>query len=236
MDKNRIKRYWDSTAGKRIQEPDDFRNDFLSPLRVYNKIKILDAGCGSGAIEVMLSDIYIKNYCVGVDFSNSVKQAQPSFQGKPSPEFVIADLANLPFKEREFDVIVFSEVIEHIQHEERRTVLMSLLSLVSPNGFLFMTTPNASYVTIFARRISSFILHRKLNSSITTHIFDCPLFPWSLKKILSETGWQLLSTGWAQKRVPIIGYYGPFASGLPNIFFSIYQTVVATPKRPEKQS
>ena len=44
--------------------------------------------------------------------------------------------------EKKFDLIIFSEVIEHLPYEKQRRVIISLMNLLGKGGVLALTTPN----------------------------------------------------------------------------------------------
>jgi len=48
----------------------------------------------------------------------------------------------LPFRQAEFDALLMHDVLEHL-HESPKGWLLMLLDLVKPEGFLFVTVPNA---------------------------------------------------------------------------------------------
>jgi len=48
----------------------------------------------------------------------------------------------LPFREHSFDMVMLTDVIEHL-HDSPRSLLNDLLELVKPEGLLFVTVPNA---------------------------------------------------------------------------------------------
>lgn len=167
---------------------------------------------------------------VGVDFSKRLIKYASRELGKTNAnvEFVVADLEHLPFKEDVFDVIVFSEVLEHILKQKREAVMRDLLHMISSKGLLFLTTPNAMYLPIFVTKILHSFSRGRLRSSITTHLYDHPMFPRSLIELLKHTGWKVLLYQGTEHRTPFERYNYP--RKLPKIlFFAIYQLVIATP-------
>ena len=115
---------------------------------------VLDVGCGIG----LLDFLFMNKIVVGVDISSeNVRQAKqiermlkPKENGGHS--FVAADLHFLPFK-RKFDIIICSEVLEHLSDDRR--ALGAILSFLREDGFLLVTVPNLLRVNFW-----SFILRR----------------------------------------------------------------------------
>ena len=100
-------------------------------------LHILDIGCGGGWIAQHFTAK--KNYVVSLDIS--LKNPTETLKKYPS-EFhaaVVADAYNLPFRNNSFDVIVASEVIEHLTSP--KTFIERWLRILKPGGKLIMLTP-----------------------------------------------------------------------------------------------
>ncbi|NPV01305.1 MAG: class I SAM-dependent methyltransferase [Brevinematales bacterium] len=108
--------------------------------------KIIDLGCGPGHL---CKSIHEKGFpVIGVDISeNSLKLVRE--KGIPT---IKADLQEkLPFKDDELDILVASEVVEHIFDTE--TFMSELKRVMKPGGSIIITTPN---VASLARRFLLF--------------------------------------------------------------------------------
>lgn len=55
---------------------------------------------------------------------------------------VIDDETNFPFEKGEFDMLMMHEVLEHL-HDSPRDLVNDLLEFVKPEGYFFVTVPNA---------------------------------------------------------------------------------------------
>ncbi len=79
---------------------------------------VLDCGCGTGRF----ADLFEQRGArvVGMDISgNMIKIAKHKV---PSAEFIIGDMLNTPFKERQFDIVICSQVLTHL-HEYKKPLL-----------------------------------------------------------------------------------------------------------------
>jgi SAM-dependent methyltransferase len=96
--------------------------------------EICDLGCGVGWISAELAKF---GRVTGVDLSpEGVRIATARW---PSINFIVADILSWrPTKQ--FDIVVSSEVIEHIEEKEQFADTVS--ALVRPGGYLILTTPN----------------------------------------------------------------------------------------------
>ena len=105
--------------------------------------RVLDAGCGNGA----LCGEYLARGCatVGVDLSTSgidiARQAHPGgrFERATIDERLLEHLA-----ERPFDLVVSTEVIEHLY--DPRAYVRGCLAALKPGGRLVMSTPYHGYL------------------------------------------------------------------------------------------
>ena len=104
----------------------------LNPIK--KKEKILDIGCGFGYIMWLLE---IENY-TGLDISEKVlKIARKLFK---KPKFVQGTVERMPFRKENFDIIIFTEVIEHLPNPKK--AISEIYRVMRSGGTLFITTPN----------------------------------------------------------------------------------------------
>jgi ubiquinone/menaquinone biosynthesis C-methylase UbiE len=98
---------------------------------------VLDAGCGVGFGAHVLHTAGARSVA-GVDaFAGAIVEARE--QAHPGLEFVVGDVRELPFGEREFDLVTCFEVIEHVAEQER--VVDELARVMRPGGVLAISTP-----------------------------------------------------------------------------------------------
>jgi ubiquinone/menaquinone biosynthesis C-methylase UbiE len=92
--------------------------------------KILDVGSASGWFLSMLKKRYPKASCVGVDvYKPAIQYAKKIY---PESVFVEADAHKLPFKNASFDVVVCTEVLEHVVNPE--AVMREIKRVLMPGG------------------------------------------------------------------------------------------------------
>lgn len=83
-------------------------------LNKRKKIKILDIGCGDGVLFYLLSKkIKLNNFeLYGIDYSEEAINIAK--MKNPDVKFYVSNVYELPFEEIFFDIIVSSDVIEHL--------------------------------------------------------------------------------------------------------------------------
>lgn len=111
--------------------------------------KVLDAGCGEGHLLSKLS-AYIQGY--GIDFDERFIRA--ARKRCPYANFKKEDITNMKFRDNVFDVVVCTEVIEHIENPEK--AIEEMKRVLKPDGILIISFPNESLTTLLR-----FLLRRK---------------------------------------------------------------------------
>ncbi|TPE46335.1 class I SAM-dependent methyltransferase [Pontibacter mangrovi] len=121
--------------------------DQLLKGRIRKGMKLLDAGCGGGRNVQYLMQAGVKVY--GADASEEAIAKVRGMAAELAPtlspkNFVVADLANLPFADAAFDVVLCSAVL-HFAYDEAhfRSMILELWRVLQPGGMLlcrFSTT------------------------------------------------------------------------------------------------
>jgi len=103
---------------------------------------ILDVGCGDGALAQRLVTKSKKNRIVGIE----VEKTRAVEAGKFMKEVLVADVEDQNTFElisETFDVIVFSEVLEHCRAPER--ILERAKKLLKGEGYVIICLPNVAF-------------------------------------------------------------------------------------------
>jgi ubiquinone/menaquinone biosynthesis C-methylase UbiE len=102
----------------------------------------LDAGCGDGRYLAALAD-ELPGQRAGVDISERILETA---RRRVDADFRRANLEALPFAGEEFDVVLCSQVIEHVLDAD--LAVAELARVLRPGGALVISTDNAhNYVT-----------------------------------------------------------------------------------------
>ncbi len=103
--------------------------------------RVLDAGCGEGYGTDLLASAGAASV-VGVDVDEPTIEHARERYGR---DFQVADIAELPFEDDSFDLVVCFETIEHVADAPR--VVAELRRVLVEDGVLLISTPNpAEYV------------------------------------------------------------------------------------------
>jgi len=189
---------------------------------MFNDLKnltALDIGCGYGAI----SNYIMKqvNFCVGVDLTPSVIYS--SREHFPHGEYINANMLNLPFKDRTFDIIIAMEVLEHVPNT--REGINEIYRVLKSGGMLVVTTPNYFNVAGIFKILFESIGVYKVNSwapfeKWTPQAYEHFMTIHKMKNTLRKCGFIILE----DKTFFILDGFAPFIMLLPK--FICYSNLV----------
>jgi len=95
--------------------------------------EVLELGCGTGVLARQLLDF--GNTVTGLDISEAaIAQLPPEIKG------VVSTLPDIPLPDNSFDVVVATEVLEHL--DDDRTCVKETVRVLRPGGRAFFGVPN----------------------------------------------------------------------------------------------
>ncbi|MBA7620880.1 Ubiquinone biosynthesis O-methyltransferase [subsurface metagenome] len=134
-----------------------FIKDYLQ--KIPKKSKVLDLGCGEG---VLVEEFRNLGYdIIGLDQNYS-------------SEFVLrGDIRKTPFPDKNLDVILCLDVIEHLNYKDQEKAISEIKRVLKDNGAIVLTIPNLAH---FYARLN-FLLKGQLDrtASVKKHPGDRPI-------------------------------------------------------------
>lgn len=92
---------------------DMFKRKYMDVFRIDDKKRLLEIGCGPGALAQSLSRWYPETQVLGMDRdSNFIEFARKT---APNIDFIEGDATELPYENDSFDVTISNTVAEHIE-------------------------------------------------------------------------------------------------------------------------
>lgn len=149
----------------------------LSKFCKNRKITILELGCGSGIYAQYLERMNCKCQYIGCDIdAKSLKSAHRGL----SANYVMCDIQRLPFRERSAQVVLCSEVLEHLPspYETLRDICRTTI------GTLIITFPEERLLSTFKDRhpehiseidketVVNLLMSKKFKLVLISHIFS----------------------------------------------------------------
>lgn len=186
--------------------------------------EILDIGCGKGT-DVFMMNALLKAFSprftaidissVSIEFANMLKE----MRGDHNCFFNVGNAEKLEFGDDSFDVILCSELLEHLHEPEK--CLAEIYRVLKPKGMAVITTPNPrnmakhfiagkSMQKIYEEQKWCFQRHGNLASE-TGHISEKSCREW--RKLSARVGLKIE----AIKRGSVL-YGGPFFDRHPTLF------------------
>jgi SAM-dependent methyltransferase len=146
----------------------DLIADVLGTLRHDGRLRILDAGCGTGQ---MLKCLENHGSAIGIDTS---PQAIGYARARGVQRLVQGSITDLPFRDGSFDCVLALDVIEHV--DDDIGILSKLFEVVKPGGHLIVTVP--AYQTLWSE-------HDEINQHKRRYRAE------HLRRLLEEAGFGL---------------------------------------------
>lgn len=102
--------------------------------------KVLNIGCGAGDLENYVLKKQKKNLqWVGVDISpKSLKECRENFK---NAKFELGDILKLKYKDESFDIVILSEIMEHISPKNTFRALKEVNRVLRRGGRLVVSIP-----------------------------------------------------------------------------------------------
>lgn len=128
---------------------------------------VLDAGCGRGFYSSSLCQFSFVKKIIGIDLREKYLVKARRFITDKRVTLQQADIYKLPFEPESFDLIISSEVMEHLPDDVK--ALKGLLKLTKKGGTLLISVPHANYPFLWDPL--NWILERFFNTHVNKNIW-----------------------------------------------------------------
>lgn len=177
------------------------RHFVLLALKKFNKnAKILDIGCSGGSLLKFLKKKGFKNLC-GVDISKSaIKECK-----KKGIKAVLANAENTKLSGNQFDVIIASDILEHLKDDKK--AILEWKRLLKKTGKLIIFVPAFNFL---------WSNHDLLNQHYRRYTLK------SLKKLLKKNGFDIK-----------IASYWNFTLFFPSFIYKLFDRITKKNGKPQ---
>ena len=100
-------------CSRMLRFSDEYKEKYMKAFRIDNNVRILEIGCGPGALTQALARWYPNSEVIGTDRDSAFTEF--AAQQAPNLHFIEADATKLPFEDHSFDVVISNTVQEHIE-------------------------------------------------------------------------------------------------------------------------
>lgn len=141
MSKLSTDNYKKHTASNPLQRKliENFYSVFLGEAKALKPESVLDVGCGEGFTLEKFKNKNIGKKLVGIDFlDTAIKIGKKE---RPYLDLRIGNIYDIPFKDNSFDLVVCSEVLEHVDDPEKA---LSELERVTKK-YILLSVPNEPF-------------------------------------------------------------------------------------------
>ncbi|MBI4091714.1 MAG: class I SAM-dependent methyltransferase [Candidatus Levybacteria bacterium] len=118
---------------------DNFYKQLLKTIKPLKPKRILDVGCGEGFTLIKLKHAKVGEKLEGID--SSIEALGVGRKLYPKLDIKKGDIYKLPYKDNSFDLLICTEVLEHLKDPEK--ALLELLRVT--NKYVLLSVPNEPF-------------------------------------------------------------------------------------------
>lgn len=155
----------------------DFIYRWLNEIKNKNKMKLLDAGCGIGQYVTGTRILGFKSE--GIDISLEAAE----IGRKRGEKITVGDMRHLPFKDREFDVVLAGGSVEHFPETE--IALLEINRVIKEKGLFLLNVPYRYTIYILVKKVQQALGLWKLGYEKSFSVRE-------FKKKLEKSGFEVL--------------------------------------------
>ena len=145
---------------------DGARRDIIADLPPSAKLRILEVGCGTGATLSLAKMQGKASLTVGVELDKASAE-----MAREHVDTIIEgniEVVELPFPSASFDVLIMSEVLEHLV--DPWTTLRRLRPLLKIGGLLYASSPNIAHISVLRQLCRNRFDYRDAGITDWTHL------------------------------------------------------------------
>lgn len=114
--------------------------------------RVIDIGCGEGALLLTLAKIF--DQCVGVDLNVEAAEKLMNHQHIENVSLMQGDFTGMTFKEDYFDLVTATDVLEHIP--DLSGFIKRIKKILNPDGLFLITIPSENFFYVMGRKFFGF--------------------------------------------------------------------------------
>jgi ubiquinone/menaquinone biosynthesis C-methylase UbiE len=121
---------------KWVMREETFKRKLIQQANIQPKMKVLDLGCGTGTLTLMLKRAYPEAEVTGLDGDPQVLDIAREKSRGTDIQWDEGIASSLPYPDSVFDRVVTSLVIHHLVTDDKRRAFKEIYRVLKPNGEL----------------------------------------------------------------------------------------------------
>lgn len=144
---------------KWVMREETFKHKLVQQANIQPKMKILDLGCGTGTLTLMLKRAHPEAEVTGLDGDPQVLDIARDKSHGTSIQWDEGLASSLPYPDSVFDRVVTSLVIHHLVTDDKRRAFKEIYRVLKPNSELHILdfgaphSPLTRFMTSYMRRL-----------------------------------------------------------------------------------
>ena len=127
---------WIKKLKQQGEDSSTYRHKLYKKVGLENKRKILDVGCGTGAVTFDIA-FSTKGKVTGIDNDpEKLQEAEKTLAKIPNIKLMKADVLELPFNDETFDLVVFNIVMMHVKPKNQPRAMAEMVRVTKKGGYV----------------------------------------------------------------------------------------------------
>ncbi len=143
---------------KWVMREETFKRKLIQHANIQPHMKVLDLGCGTGTLTVMLKRAQPEAYITGVDGDPEVLDIARKKSEGVNIQWNEGLASSLPYPDSAFDRVVTSLVIHHLVTDDKREAFKEIFRVLKPRGELYILDFGAQHSSL-TRFMTTYMRH-----------------------------------------------------------------------------